>query len=216
MVGMLRFTLGFCAASMAFAGFLVDAESAYAQKRGARSVDIDPQSRGLVSGTGIEMRDIISMSDQIVRDLMQRSDIVGTTVPPRIILEGSRIRNQSSQRMDTDLFSDQLRAQLIRAAAGRLRFLSRENIEDVMNERELKDRGQTDVGTRGMTRAVAGADYRLVGRITSQDARNNSNGTTQRAMQVVFEMIDLETSETVYISEPFVIVRAQRDDVIYR
>lgn len=35
-------------------------------------------------------------------------------------------------------------------------------------------------------------------------------------MQVIFELIDLETSETVYISEPYVIVRAQRDDVIYR
>lgn len=192
------------------------AAPAAAQKKGQGAVDIDPQNRGLVSGTGIEMRDIIGMSDRIVRDLLQRQDIVGTPVPPRVILEGSRIRNQSSQRIDTDLFSDQLRAQLIRAAAGKMRFLSRENIQDVMEERELKRQGQTDVGTRGMTKAVAGTDYRLVGRITSQDSRNNTTGTTQRAIQVIFELIDMETTETVYISEPFVVVRASRDDVVYR
>ena len=184
-------------------------------RRGQGAVDIDPQNRGLVAGTGIEMRDIIGMSDRIVRDLLQRPDIAGAPVPPKIILEGSRIRNQSSQRMDTDMFSDQLRAQLIRAAAGRMRFLSRENIADVTEERELKRLGQTDVGTRGKGN-IGGADYRLVGRITSQDSRNNTTGMTQRAMQVVFEMVDMETTETVYISEPFVVVRAQRDDVVYR
>ncbi len=192
------------------------ANPAMAQRRGQGAVDVDPQNRGPVSGTGIEMRDITGMSDRIVRDLLQRTDIVGTPVPPRVILEGSRIRNQSSQRIDTDLFSDQLRAQLIRAAAGKLRFLSRENIQDVMEERELKRQGQTDVGTRGLTKAVAGTDYRLVGRITSQDSRNNTTGMTQRAIQVIFELIDMETTETVYISEPFVVVRASRDDVIYR
>ena len=39
---------------------------------------------------------------------------------------------------------------------------------------------------------------------------------TQRAIQVIFELIDMETTETVYISEPFVVVRASRDDVVYR
>lgn len=208
----MRKLLGLCAVAV----LLSTGANAQNPKKGQGAVDIDPQNRGLVSGTGIEMRDIIGMSDRIVRDLLQRPDIVGTPVPPRVILEGSRIRNQSSQRIDTDLFSDQLRAQLIRAAAGRMRFLSRENIQDVMEERELKRQGQTDVGTRGMTRAVSGADYRLIGRITSQDSRNNTTGMTQRAMQVVFELIDLETTETVYISEPFVVVRAQRDDVVYR
>jgi hypothetical protein len=195
---------------------LLSAPALGAPKRGQPAVDLDPNSRGLVSGTGLEMRDIIGMSDRIVRDLFQRPDIVGTPTPPRIILEGSRIQNKSSQRIDTDLLSDQLRSQLIRAAAGRMRFLSRENLGIVAEERELKREGQTDVGTRGLTRAVAGADYRLVGRITSQDARNNSTGMQQRGMQVIFELIDLETTETVYISEPYVILRAQSDDVVYR
>ena len=190
--------------------------TAMKNKGGHAAIDVDPQSRGPVSGTGIEMRDVIGMSDRVVRDLLQRPDIANAPKPPRVILEGSRLQNKSSQRIDTDLLSDQLRSQLIRVSQGRIRFLSRENLQDVNDERELKRAGQTDVGTRGLTRAVGGADYRLVGRITSQDSRNNSTGMTQRAMQVIFELIDMETTETVYISEPYVIVRAQGDDVVYR
>jgi len=183
---------------------------------GHEAVDLDPAGRGIVTGTGLESRDIVGMADRLVRDLLQRPDFVQAAKPPRIIVDSSRLVNKSSQRLDTDMISDQLRAQLMRAAAGRIRFLSRENLQDVMDERELKRSGQVDVATKGMARAVSGSDYKLTGRITSLDSRNNNTGMTQRAMQVVFELIDLETSESVYISEPYMILRAQGDDVVYR
>ncbi|MBC7495656.1 MAG: penicillin-binding protein activator LpoB [Sphingomonadaceae bacterium] len=180
------------------------------------AVDLDPGSRGAVSGTGLEMRDITAMADRLVRDLLARSDIIGGAKPPRIIVDSSRLVNKSSQRLDTDMISDQLRAQLMRAASGRMRFLSREAMEDVAMERKLKRDGQVDVATRGMTRAVAGSDFKLTGRITSLDSRDNRNGMTQRSMQVIFELIDLESSESVYISDPYVIQRAQQEGVVYR
>lgn len=186
------------------------------KKDGHAAVDLDPSGRGLVTGTGFESRDLIGMADRLVRDLLQRPDIVGTATPPRIIVDSSRLINKSSQRLDTDMISDQLRAQLMRAAQGRMRFLSREAMEDVMAERELKRAGTVDVATRGLAKAVAGSDFKLTGRITSLDARNNNTGMMQRSMQVIFELIDLETSESVYISEPYVTLRAQGDDVVYR
>ena len=193
------------------------ASPALAGKRdGHAAVDLDPNSRGIVTGTGLESRDISAMADRLVRDLLQRPDFVQAPKPPRVICDSSRLINKSSQRLDTDMISDQLRAQLMRAAAGRIRFISRENIQDVQDERELKRNGQVDVATKGMARAMAGSDYKLTGRITSLDSRNNNTGMTQRSMQVVFELIDLETSESVYISEPYVILRAQGDDVVYR
>ncbi len=196
---------------------LVLGSAALAQsKNGHGAVDLDPTARGNVTGTGIEMRDIIRMSDSLVRDLLQRPDFVNSPKPPRIVVDSSRLVNKSSQRLDTDMISDNLRASLMRAAAGRIRFISREAMEDVAQERELKRQGQVDVATRGMAKAVAGLDFKLTGRITSLDSRNNTTGEQQRAMQVVFELIDLETSESVYISEPFIIQRGQRDDVVYR
>lgn len=189
-----------------------------AQRRrgGTAAIEMDPTGRGVVQGTGFESRDIASMADRLVRDLMQRPDFVQAPKPPRVIVDSSRLVNKSSQRLDTDMISDQLRAQLMRTAAGRIRFVSRENIQDVSDERELKRSGTVDVATTGMTRAMAGSDYKLVGRITSLDSRNNNTGMMQRSMQVVFELIDLETSESVYISEPYVTMRAQGDDVVYR
>lgn len=178
-------------------------------QRARPAEDIDPTSRMANFGTGIGIADITKMADILVRDMFQRPDIMNSPKPPRIILDGAHIYNKSSQRIDTDVISDQLRAQLIRAAQGRLRFLSRENIQLIEEERELKRQGQTDVGTRGLTRAVAGADYRLIGRLTSIDGRDGRTGAEQRAMQLVFELVDLESTETVYISEPYVTVRQQ-------
>ena len=190
---------------------------AFAGKRDAQAaIDLDPSGRGAVTGTGFETRDFIAMADIVVRDLLQRPDFVQAAKPPRVIVDSSRLINKSSQRLDTDMISDRLRAQLMRAAAGRIRFVSRENIQDVMDERELKRSGTTDVATKGLARATAGVDYKLVGRITSTDERNNETGMQQRGMQVVFELIDLETSESVYISEPYATLRAVRPDVVYR
>ena len=36
----------------------------------------------------------------------------------------------------------------------------------------------------------ADADYRLVGRISSLDSRNNTTGVMQRFTQIIFDMID--------------------------
>jgi penicillin-binding protein activator len=185
-------------------------------QRARPAEDIDPASRMANFGTGIGIGDITKMADILVRDMFQRPDIMNAPKPPRIILDGAHIYNKSSQRIDTDVISDQLRAQLIRAAQGRLRFLSRENIQLIEEERELKRQGQTDVGTRGLTRAVAGADYRLVGRLTSIDGRDTRTGAQQRAMQLVFELVDLESTETVYISEPYVTVRQETTNVMNR
>lgn len=43
-------------------------------------------------------------------------------------------------------------------------------------ERELKRRKHYRFGTAGLTKAQAGADYRLVGRISSLDSRSTSTG----------------------------------------
>lgn len=201
---------------MAILGGTLIAGGAAAAPKAMPPQQIDPSSAMANMGTGFGVNDFSAMADQVVRDLFQRPDIMNSPKPPRIILDGSRILNKSSQRLDTDMIADRLRAQLIRSAQGRLRFLSRENLDIVAEERELKREGQTDVGTKGLTRAVMGADYRLVGRITSQDARSSTTGVQQRSMQIVFELIDLESTETIYISEPYVTVRAQRDFDVYR
>lgn len=205
--------VGACAA----AAMMVPVDASAQGRKGTQAMELDPGSRGAVSGIGIESRDIDAMADLVVRDVLTRPDILGTGAPPRIVVDSEKFFNNSAQRIDRDMITSALRASLSRAAAGRLRFVSRESMDIVMRERELKRSGTADVGTRGLTRAVSGLDYQLIGRMTSLDSRDmGKSGLTQRRTQVIFELVDMETGDLPWTSEPYVILRAAGIGVQYR
>lgn len=179
-------------------------------------MELDPHGRGAISGVGIESRDIDAMSDQVLRELMSRPDLVSAEKPPRVVVDSEMFRNESSQRIDRNMITDSLRASLNRAAAGRIRFISRESMAIIMRERELKRTGVADTGTTGLTQGVAGVDFQMIGRMTSLDSRDARSGLIQRRTQVLFELVDLETGELRYTSQPYVILRAAGDDIVYR
>src|SRR5690606_9027156 len=106
--------------------------------------------------------------------------------------------NESSSRINKNMITDRLRIELQRAAQGRMVFIGREYSGMVEAERELKRSGVTDAGTIRSTRGTAGADFRLVGRITSADAVDSSSALTSRYQQISFEMIDLEYGTAVW------------------
>jgi hypothetical protein len=182
---------------------------------GRSTVYMDVGSPGMVSGVGIESQDIIATTDRMMRDMLANPTLAGAVTPPRVILDAPYVSNESSQRINKNIIVDRLRIELQRAAAGRMTFVSRENADMVAKERELKRAGYVDTATTGLTRAQAGADYRLAGRIKSLDARNHSDGTAQRYNQITFEMIDLE-SGTIVWSGIYEFEKAAQDDVVYR
>ena len=198
------------------AALIVSDASAFAKKdRSHQAVDLDPDQRGIVSGVGIEGQDLGRMADQMVRDLLANPEVSNRATPPRIILDSSDLRNQSSQRIDKDIITDELRGKLMNAARGKMRFVSREFIAAVEQERALKREGVVDSGTTGLTRATAGADYKLVGKITSLDSRNNDTGMQERLTVISLEMLDLEYG-TLVRNGTYKIRRAGADDVVYR
>lgn len=182
---------------------------------GLQSIEIDPGTRGPIAGVGIESQDIIAMTDQMMRDMLSTPALAGRATPPRIILDAEYFRNESSQRINKNAITDRLRVNLNRSAGGRMSFLGREYAGMVEQERQLKRDGATDVGTTGMTRAQAGADFRLGGRIVSVDQAQPRTGMIQRYNQITFEMIDLESGMIVW-SGQYEFARAAADDVIYR
>jgi hypothetical protein len=96
-----------------------------------------------------------------------------------------------------------------------MQFVNRQNTAMVEQERALKRSGTTDTGTRGLTRAQLGVDYRLSGRISSLDSRNVKSGMVQRYTQISFEMTDVESGEIVWTGM-YELTRAAADDVVYR
>lgn len=181
---------------------------------GTPTVYEDVSSPGLIRGTGIESQDIQSMVDKMVRHMLANPVLGNAGKPPRVIVNAAYFENQSSQRLNKNILIDQLAAQLQMAANGRILFIDRDNADMVAKERDLKREGITDVGTTGLTRAVAGADYRLNGRITSLDSRT-STGVMERYMNIVFRMTDLENGLVVWTNQ-YSFKKAGQDDVIYR
>lgn len=168
-----------------------------------------------VAGVGMESQDIVSMTDRMMRDILANPAIAGRSTPPRIIIDSEYFANDSSSRINKNSITDRLRVELNRAAQGRLVFVARHYGDMVSREREAKRAGDTDRGTIRSTKAKAGADFRLGGRITSLDANSKSSGAVSRYHQITFELVDLEY-ETIAWSGLYEFKKEAQDDVLYR
>lgn len=200
--------------SIAAAGALtLHAAAAQAQARG--TVYRETDSPGQVRGIGTESQDIMSMSDQMMRDMLTLPILMNAPTPPRVIIDAAYFRNESSEIIDKALITDRIRVALNRAASGRIMFIAREYADMVQMERELKDDGTVDTGTTGRTGAMAGADYRMVGRIGTRDAIDTATGVTSRFSQYTFELVDLEYGAIVW-SNIYEFKKENQDHVVYR
>jgi len=175
---------------------------------------VEPISPGPIRGVGIESQDITAMSDRMMRDIINSTQIAGRTPPALIVLDDAYFENESSSRLNKRLITDRLRVELNRAAQGRLYFVSRENIDMVEKERMLKREGTVTGGTLATTPATAGADFRLTGRIASLDAIA-ANGLQSRFHQITFELINLESGIIAW-SGQYDFKKVAQDDIIYR
>lgn len=180
----------------------------------ARTIDARTEIAG-VSGIGIESQDLISMTDRMVRDLLSSPHFLQHTRAPRIIIDDRRLKNESAQPMNMAMLSDRLRIDLMRSAAGRFIFVSRENADLVESERDLKRDGTVDAGVADTSRRLLGADYILVGRLASQSSASQRTGMRSNFFQITFELLDLSTSQSVW-GNMYEVKKAGSDDPIYR
>lgn len=197
------------------AGLALSACQSVDNTAGRPSVYIDPNNVGPVKGVGIESQDVIAMTDQMMRDMLAQPRLANAQTAPHVIIDSEYFYNESSSRLDKNMITDRLRVGLNRAAQGRMEFVGRHYADMVTKERELKRQGVVAHGTTGIAAAPKGGDYRLGGRITSLDSRDPKTGMMQRYNQIVFEMVDLESSEIVW-SGIYDFAKAAQDDIIYR
>ena len=180
----------------------------------ARYVDPSVAQAG-VSGIGFESQDDREMCDKMVRDLLAQPRFARATPVPRIIIDDSRFKNESNQMVNLNLLLDRLRIELMRASQGKILFVSRQNVDLVEKEKELKAAGRVDESAAELTRAIAGADYQLIGKITSQSSLSNKSGVRSNYYQFSFEMLDLNNGISVW-GNLYDLKKAGADDSIYR
>jgi len=179
-----------------------------------RTVYVDPASRGTVGGVGVESNDLLSMTDEMMRDMLAAPSLFRRP-SPRVIVDGAYFENEGATRLNVNLITDRLRVELNRAARGRMTFVGRHLSEMVRSERAMKRSGAVTSGEGAPAPAPAGADFRLGGRVTTLDAVNPTSGVRSRTHQIVFEMIDLETGVLEW-SGMYTFRKESLDDVIYR
>lgn len=176
--------------------------------------DVTSSSKS-VQGVGVESQDIVAMTDEMMRDMLQNQILMNVDKAPRVIIDSEYMVNESTSRINKNMLTDRLRVFLNRSSNGRMVFVGRHYSDMVNKERELKRSGTVDAGTIRTTKATAGADFRLGGRITSADAMDINTQTKSRYHQVTFEMIDLELGTIVW-SGMYEFKKTAQDDIVYR
>jgi PBP1b-binding outer membrane lipoprotein LpoB len=183
--------------------------------QGRKSTYVDLGSPDETAGVGIESQDIAGMTDKMMRDMLSNPQLAGRSTPPKVIIDDTYFKNESSSRINKSLITERLMINLNRAANGRLVFVERQAAGMVEEERTLKRQGVVSEGTTRSTHMTAGADFRLTGSIKDLTSINNKTGLTAKYTQISFKMVDLEAGTLVW-SGMYEFKKAGQDDVSYR
>ena len=163
--------------------------------------DLAADQPGPLRCLGLEGHDVLLISREVVRDikdsfLKENPGIIKEGKPIRIIVDSKFFTNETRQAVSLNMITDQLAADLQRAAGKQIAFLSRENVAAVAQERALKRQGAVDRGALGLADKVAGADYRMTGRISAITAQREE--TQQQTTNIALRLLDLETGQRVW------------------
>ncbi|MDP8209163.1 MAG: hypothetical protein P9M05_00010 [Candidatus Stygibacter australis] len=177
-----------------------------------REVDPSVSIKG-VSGLGIESKDIVTMTSKMVTDILSDPKFVSSGKVPKIIIDDRRFMNESNQMINLNMLLDRLRIELMRASNGRLEFVSRENMDIVLEEKKLEMQGYTE-SDDDYSIYTAAADYRMIGKITSLSTTSNKTGIRSNYLQFSFEMLDLDQGLSIW-GNIYEVKKYGADDTIY-
>ncbi len=137
------------------------------------------------------------VAEQMIQDLMYRpwlSDYVMENDHKPVLIVG-RVRNLSSEHIQTDTFVKDIERELINS--GKVKFVASSKERDEIRQERLEQQSYASDETAKRLAAEAGADFMLQGGIKSNvDA---SGGKASKFYQVDMELINVETNEKVWI-----------------
>ena len=180
---------------------------------GTAVVEMRPDEKGFVQGTGVESQDLVSVTDKMSRSILGIPEIARAQTKPRVVLEP--VVNNTRFPINKDIFLTRIRTQLNSKAAGRVSFLDREMMKTLERERALKQSGQVTAPVDANPNVVEfrGADYFLTGKLEGMSTRT-SQGTSDYVLYS-FRLTDARTSEIVW-EDSAEIKKQGLEDAAYR
>lgn len=161
---------------------------------GVNVTQMSPAEQGFVAGTGVESQDLVVVTDKMARSIVRIPEIANAQGTPRVVL--LPVENDTRFPIKTDMFLTRIRGQLNEKAAGRVRFLARDQIAALERERALKQTGQVTSSSDPNVVEFRGADFFLTGKLQSLTTRT-SKGTSDYVLYS-FQLIDARTSDIVW------------------
>ena len=174
-------------------------------------VEMRPDEKGFVGGTGVESQDLVRVSDKIARGILSTPQIAGATTPPVVVLEP--VLNDTRFPINKNIFLDRIQAQLISKAQGKITFMARERMAALEREREMKRNGQLTSSSNPQVQEFKGADYFLTGKLSGLST-STKQGVSDYILYT-FQLIDVRTGAIVWGGDDEIKKQGQTD-AVYR
>lgn len=182
-----------CLASLALV-LVGCASSGVRNPSGVPVTEMRPDERGFVAGTGVESQDIVTVTDKMARDILTIPEIANAQGIPRVVL--LPVENNTRFPINKDIFLTRIRGQLNEKARNKVRFLARDRIAALEQERTLKQTGQVTSSSDPNVQEFKGADFFLTGKLEGHTTRTSA-GTSDYILYS-FQLIDPRTSDIVF------------------
>ena len=156
-----------------------------------RRVDLDAEIINDPQATSVQ--DYRTVADRMARSLLQLPFIHKADSPPTIAFID--VENRSNKYIDTRAFQEKIRTLLLKNCRGKIYFLDRAAIKDILKERKLKRKGQATASSKAGGK-ILGADYFLTGSIHSITTRQSDASTDY--MRYSFRLTDADNSLIVW------------------
>ena len=130
----------------------------------------------------------------MARSILAVPEIAGAQGMPRIVL--LPVVNDTRFPINKDIFLTRIRTQLNSKAAGKVRFLARDQMAALEKERDLKQSGAVTSSSDPNMVEFKGADFFLTGKLSGMTTRT-SKGTSDYILYS-FQLIDPRTSDIVW------------------
>jgi penicillin-binding protein activator len=187
------------------------ASSGVRNPSGTPVTELKPDEAGTVRGTGVESQDLVSVTDKMVRSILNVKQIANAPTPPIIVIDP--VRNETRFPINKDIFLTRMSGQLISKAQGKVQFLARDRWETLQKERDLKRQGQVTANSDPTVQEFKGADYFLTGKLQSLTVKAAA-GTSDYVLYS-FELIDARTTVIVW-GDQAEIKKQGLEDAAYR
>jgi len=152
---------------------------------------VDPDSPSPLGDTTTDSQDLRTIAQRMARSLITVDQIARADSPPRIAFLD--VNNRTNQIIDKEIFLNSIRTVLIQNSQGKVVFLDRARINQIMAERELKRKGIVGSSDR---KVMSGVDFFLTGDLNAIDKVEGPSRLTYTRYS--FRLTDAESSDIIW------------------